>query len=189
MHDWNLEDPFLRSWVLMGQAFEAAYRAMEVELLQYRMTFPQYNVLMLLDCCTVPLSPGQISSYVFREKHTVSTLLSRMEKTGLIEKTKDGDDDRVVKAQITPKGRMVLKKVMTPAMKYARELMAACFTEDEVKNWDRHLRKLRDHSLQELGQGLEPLPPIFQRKGLRCSCEAAAIHLNASVATADRRAE
>ena len=183
MHDWNLEDPFLRSWVLMGQAFEAACRALEVELVQYRMTVPQYNVLMLLDCCTVPLSPGQISSYVFREKHTVSTLLSRMEKAGLIEKTKDGDDDRVVKAQITPKGRLVLKKVMSPAMRYARELMNTCFTEEEVKQWDRHLRKLRDHSLQELGQEIEPLPPIFRRKGLCCSCNALEGELQVSVAT------
>jgi len=150
----------------MGQSFEAAYRAVQVELGQYQLTLAQFHILMLLDSATVPLSPGQIAAYVFREKHTVSTLLIRMEKAGYIERAKSDDDERVIWAQIKPKGQLLLTKVKGGILGYAHNLMATCFDLEEISNLASHLKKLRNHAVEELGQTVQELPPIFRATGL-----------------------
>lgn len=166
MHDWHLQDPFLRSWIVLGQAWEAMNRAVELELGQHQMTGPQFGILLLLASATKPLSPGEIASYVFREKHTVSTLISRMEKAGYVEKARCTDDSRVVKVRIKPKGQALLGKVKGGALGYSHNLLSSCFTAEEAELWGNQLRKLRDTALRELGQEIEAVPPIFQATGL-----------------------
>ncbi len=166
MHNWEIEDPYLRTWVLLGQSFEAAYRAVQVELGQHDLTLAQFHILMLLDSTTVPLSPGQISTFVFREKHTISTLLIRMEKAGYIERVKSNDDERVIWAQIKPKGQVVLAKVKGGILGYAHNLMDTCFDLEEVLQLASQLKKIRNHALGELGQTVQELPPIFRATGI-----------------------
>ena len=163
MHNWNLTGyPYLNSWTLMSEAFEASYKAVESELERYGATLAQLNMLLVLDHCEGPLTPGQIASYVFREQHSVSAQLSRMWRSGLVKKTRSKSDQRVVRIKITPKGKELLEKVKPAGLGLAQSILESCFAEKDLKQFDQYMKKVRDSALQKLGKQAKPAPSNFR---------------------------
>lgn len=162
MHDWETGDAYMTAWVRLRQASEAAFRAMEIELGKRQTTLAQTDVLFILSMSKTPLSPGEISSYVFREKHSVSALLSRMQRAGYVKKVRSRKDQRVVKIQIQPKGRDLLEQAIPIVMGYARGILMGRFSEKEIKQFDKYLKSLRDNALRELGTEAKQLPATIE---------------------------
>jgi DNA-binding MarR family transcriptional regulator len=164
VHNWETGDPYMTTWVRLRQAAEAAMRAMEIELGKRQTTLAQTDVLLILSMSKVPLSPGEISSYVFREKHSVSALLSRMQRAGYVRKVRSKKDQRVVKIQIQPKGKELLDRALPVILGYARDILVARFSDKEIKQFDKYLKGLRDVALRELGTEARPVPPTIERQ-------------------------
>ncbi len=162
MHNWETRDPYLTAWIRLRQASDAALRATEIEFSKRQTTLAQMDVLLILSMSKVPLSPGEISAYVFREKHSVSALLSRMQRAGYVKKVRSKKDQRVVKIQIQPKGRELLNQSTAVILGYARDLLKARFSEKEIKQLDRFMKALRDVSLRELGTEAKRLPATIE---------------------------
>lgn len=161
MYDWEVGDPFFIAWVRMSQATEAVSRAMEIELGKQQATFAQAHVLLVLSLSKNALTPGDLAPYLFREKHSVSALLTRMQRAGYVRKTRIKKDQRVVRVRIQPKGKELLDRAMPIVLRYTRDLLASCFTQQEVKRFDGDLKKLRDRALRELETGATALPDTF----------------------------
>jgi DNA-binding MarR family transcriptional regulator len=162
VHNWETKDPYMTAWVRLRQASDAAVRVTEIELGKHQTTLAQMDVLLILSMSNVPLSPGEISSYVFREKHSVSALLSRMQRAGYVKKVRSKKDQRVVKIQIQPKGRDLLNQSMPVIVGYARDLLRARFTVKEIKQFDRSMKLLRDLGLRELGTEAKRVPQTIE---------------------------
>jgi len=137
-------------------------RAIEIELGKRQTTLAQTDVLLILSMSKNPLSPGEISSNVFREKHSVSALQSRMQRAGYVKKVRSRKDQRVVKIQIQPKGRELLDQAIPVIIGHARNMLAARFPEKEIRQFDKHLKGLRDTALKDLGTEARPLPPTIE---------------------------
>lgn len=162
MFNWETGDPYLTAWIRMRQASDATSRTIEIRLGKHHTTVAQMDILLVLSMSKVPLSPGQIAAYVFREKHSISALLSRMRRAGYIKKARSKQDQRVVKVELQPKGRELLNQAIPVVMAYARDVLASSFSEKEIKQFDRHLKALRDRALQELGTEPRRLPPSME---------------------------
>lgn len=162
MFNWETGDPYLTAWVRMRQASDATSRTVEIQLGKHHTTVAQMDILLVLSMSKVPLSPGQIAAYVFREKHSISALLSRMRRAGYIKKARSKQDQRVVKVELQPKGRELLADTIPVIIGYARNVLTSSFSEKEIKQFDRHLKALRDHALHELGTEPRPLPPSME---------------------------
>ena len=162
MHNWETKDPYLTAWVRLRQASDAALRATEIELGKRQTTLAQMDVLLILSMSKIPLSPGEISAYVFREKHSVSGLLSRMQRAGYVKKVRSKKDQRVVKIQIQPKGKELLNQSVAVIVGYARDLLRTRFTEKEIKQFDRSMKALRDLALRELGTEAKRIPATIE---------------------------
>lgn len=162
MFNWETGDPYLTAWVRMRQASDATSRSVEIQLGKHHTTVAQMDILLVLSMSKVPLSPGQIAAYVFREKHSISALLSRMRRAGYIKKARSKQDQRVVKVELQPKGRDLLAQAIPVIIGYARDVLESSFSEKEVRQFDRHLKVLRDRALQELGTEPRRLPPSME---------------------------
>jgi DNA-binding MarR family transcriptional regulator len=162
VHNWETKDPYLTAWVRLRQASDAAFRATEIELGKRQTTLAQMDVLLILSMSKVPLSPGEISAYVFREKHSVSALLSRMQRAGYVKKVRSKKDQRVVKIQMQPKGKELLNQSVAVIVGYARDLLRTRFTQKEIKQFDRSMKALRDLALRELGTEAKRLPATIE---------------------------
>lgn len=91
-----------------GHAFTRLYKPLLDPL---GLTYPQYLVMTVLwekDGRTV----GEIGEKLLLESSTLTPLLKRLETAGMVRRTRDQDDERVVRIQLTPKGSELKQKAI-----------------------------------------------------------------------------
>ena len=98
------------TWIILDQARAAVARARELELGQYGLSVVHVTVLSYLHMKNRPLTIDEISRWNLREPHSVSTLISRMEKIGLVKKEKVPGDKKL-RISLTEKGRDIKNKL------------------------------------------------------------------------------
>ncbi len=77
------------------------YRPVLAEL---GLTYPQYLVMLVLWQAT-PQTVGSVGERLYLDSGTLTPLLKRMELAGLVTRTRDAEDERRVRVDLTPKGR------------------------------------------------------------------------------------
>ena len=112
MDDKNLKGTQLRDldfelWVLIRQTSTALFRARQRELKPYGVLPRQAAVLQAICSIGKKSTPSKVSRWVFREPHTVSSMLNTMQKEGLITKTRDLEKRNLVRISLTPKGKEI----------------------------------------------------------------------------------
>jgi len=94
-------------------------------------------------------TPAMLSRSLFLKKHTVSELLSRMEENGLITKKKDEKIRRMVRIEITEKGREVCRQVTQYEL--ILRIMSS-LSEEQREQLKSCLNTLFDTAAKELGR-------------------------------------
>jgi len=161
MYDYELNDNALKTWVRLRQASEAVEKVLSSDLDRQGSTLAQLDILAAVDASQKPLTPGHLADYLFREQHSVSAQLSRMWRAGQVKKTRSKKDQRVVKISSTPKGKERLAQTKQVGMGQGREIVASALSEQELAQFDRLAKKVRDKALERLGQKAEKLPEGF----------------------------
>jgi DNA-binding MarR family transcriptional regulator len=163
MYDILPNDRDYDLWVLVRQTRDAIIKAREKELVQSGISSIQAAVLFTLQAIGNEATPAEISRRLVREPHSVSGLLSRMEKQGLIKKVKNLPRKNMVRVTITEKGQAAYHKSAERASMH--EVMAI-LSENERKELWTLLEKLRDKSLKLAGIGYTlPFPaPLHASK-------------------------
>jgi DNA-binding MarR family transcriptional regulator len=99
----RLDDQLCFPLYLASRLVVNAYRPLLSEL---DLTYPQYLVLLVLwehDGASV----GSIGERLHLDSGTLTPLLKRLEKQGLIERRRQSEDDRVVENWLTPAGNVL----------------------------------------------------------------------------------
>jgi DNA-binding MarR family transcriptional regulator len=91
-------------WVLFDQSHFAVTRSRLLELAQYDLTKEQAQILYVLKIWGGSATMNQIASFTLRQRHSVSTLVNRMEKAGLVRKVKV-PKEKVYKVTMTKMGK------------------------------------------------------------------------------------
>ena len=81
----------------------------------------QYNVLRILRGSPQGLTCGEIASRMITRDPDVTRLLDRMEKRGLISRSRESRDRRLVLARITPEGLKLVNRLDEPVQKIHRK--------------------------------------------------------------------
>ena len=88
----------------------------------------------------------EIARRLIRKDHTVSALISRMEKRGWVKKKRDTRIKRRVNITITEKGKKALD--WSGKRESIQEIMS-CLSEEEKMHLSSSLEKLRDQALKQ----------------------------------------
>ena len=75
------------------------------------MTYTQYIVYITLES-EIEMSIGELSDSLFLDPATISPLLKRMEKIGMVTRIRDQKDERKVFVKLTPKARKLKAKII-----------------------------------------------------------------------------
>lgn len=124
-------------------AAHAMMKAYTPLLKEVGLTYPQYLVLFALwekDSQTV----SELGETLYLDSGTLTPLLKRMEKAGLVKRTRSKEDERVVRVTLTEKGRALREKGIQIAMKFHG---ATGKTPEEVAPIRVELQQLRDRLL------------------------------------------
>ena len=144
----DLHEDLIYLWTVLHQARDAIFKFREKELQKIGISTAIAEVLFTIEDIGYRATPTEISSHLVREFHSVSSILSRMEKKGLVKKVNDLERKNLVRIYITDKG----KQVYHEARKRESILnILSCLSETEVKQLALPLKKLRDEAIKSLG--------------------------------------
>jgi DNA-binding MarR family transcriptional regulator len=146
------DDPEINLYVLMDQANSVITQAVELELKHLQITQPQARVLTMLSRQNTPVTLEELANWTLKEFNSVSTLINRMEKKGLIKKIKiDGN----LKTYITlsEKGSDLYHRQVTER---SIHLIFSKLSKDEQKQLENTLKKVRDNTRDLLGLNFRP---------------------------------
>lgn len=91
-----------------GHAFTRLYKPLLDPL---GLTYPQYLVMAVLwEKDDRPV--GEIGEKLLLESSTLTPLLKRLETAGMVRRTRDRDDERVVRIRLTPEGAALKQKAL-----------------------------------------------------------------------------
>ena len=154
-----LEDQDFASWVFMARTRDAIFKNRVKELQKHNLSVRQASVLIVLEELDKKATPAEVSKWVFREPHSVSDFLKRMERDGLIKRIKDLARKNMIRVEITDKGREALHnaKKIEPVHR-----IMAVLSKEEHQQLRVIMQKLWDKALEELKIENRPIFPSFQ---------------------------
>lgn len=152
------EDEDYKTWVILGRTRDALIRNRMKDLHAHGITIRQSTVLVLLEQLGEKATPAEISRWVFREAHTISDFLKRMERDGLIRRVKDLKRKNMIRVEITEKGHEAAHNAMK--MEAIHKIMPV-LTEAEHRQLRASLEKLWNRALEELRIEPRPMFPSF----------------------------
>lgn len=141
------EDRDYNLWVLLHQTRDATYNAREKELRQYGISLMEAAVLFIIQAIGDEATPAEISRWLFRKQHSVTALLVRMEKRGLVKKTRDLARKNMVRVTITEKGTQAYSN---SANRDSIHKIMSTLSEEEHGQLSASLLKVRDVALKEI---------------------------------------
>lgn len=97
------------TWILLSGVYHMIANLRRMELAKYEILPVQAYVLLVIDRLGNDVSPSELSRYVYQQKSTVSDILNRMVKQGLIKKSQRLNGKSRVSIKLTGKGKRVLK--------------------------------------------------------------------------------
>ena len=153
MKESPLDDQELSLWALFGQTRLGMLKVRRRELRKLNISPNKSTVLLSLQVIGDKATPSQISRWLFREPHSMSELISKMEQDGLVRKIKDLDRKDQVRVVLTEKGHEVYHEALK--LESIRNIMS-CLSDDEHRQLRSCLLKLRDGAVDELGHRYKP---------------------------------
>jgi DNA-binding MarR family transcriptional regulator len=151
----ELVDDYFYLWVLIAQTRDALARARERDYGRFELTNERRGVLYIIERNGGVATPVEIARDLFRELHSVTGLLKRMEDAGLVSRHK-GSGRSKVEVRLTDKGRELLEasrrvetdeRIFSVLTKRERERLAHCLLKvrgrvlDDlgIRDWELHL--------------------------------------------------
>ena len=142
MYDYKFEDTTLTSWALLRQASSAVQKVAERKLARSGLTPEQVDVLWICRDYPNTLTPAELSRLVFREEQTITGVLNRMEREGLVRRVPKRKGKPFTEIKITDKGTAAAGAGVEIAMALITEIMST-FSAPEHEELQRMLRLLQ----------------------------------------------
>ena len=122
-------------------------KAVDIELANYGTGITQVQILYLIERYNKPLNPSKLSRLLETRPHSMSALLIRMEKQGLLYRARSKKDQRQLKVLITDKGEAILNKIGLPAI---LERIFSHLPAEQVTQFSELAQSLYDVALEEV---------------------------------------
>jgi len=151
-------DMTLRIWVLLRQTHTALSNCGEVVLRDAGITLKQYYALIAIKYIRGPATQVEVARWLDRKANSITTIIDRMEKDGLVERVRNPKDRRAMQLIITDRGQDALGRATKPAMIMMKRMMS-CLSDEEMATFIQLMEKLREAACKELSPG-EPIKEL-----------------------------
>jgi len=149
---FEFQNPYMGAWVLLRQTRNLISKCEDAVFSEYALTTEQYTVLMSIKHIEDPVKVTDVARWLDRSVNSVSMIIDRMVKAGLVRRRRDLPDRRAVRLTITSKA----EEAYVPATISGRELIQeilAPIPDKDILTLIRLLGVIRDKSYDYLGSG------------------------------------
>ncbi len=147
-----------KDYTLLTQLLQVAdifVKVRERELLPQNLSATSAAILFLVEAMGKDVTPAKISRMLLREPHSVSGILMRMEKQGLLKRTKNMERKNLIRITLTAKGESALKQAMK---KEGVKHVLSKLSEEQRRQLKQSLLALKEAGMKELHLSPKALP-------------------------------
>ena len=142
------DDPYLKVLRPLVEAYLAFWRVDSRHIRSLRLTPSQFDVIVTLGD-THGLTCSELSSRTLVTKGTLTGVLDRLAKKGLIRREPVAGDRRSTKIRLTEKGHSLFQRVFAAHITFIRPFFERALTQQEVDTARALLLRLRDSFQKE----------------------------------------
>lgn len=137
-------------WVLLRQASNLMPKYVEPIFAKVGLTYQQYMVIFTIKLLDSPVTISDVANSLDRSVNTVSTIIERMHKDGLVKRVRDSRDRRTVILRVTREGEEKARSAALPYWNMVEKLLSH-FSREELKTMESLIGKLKGYMAEELG--------------------------------------
>jgi DNA-binding MarR family transcriptional regulator len=131
MTDAELENLSVTLWRMLYQTYTRFKNGMDQVLSEQGLTMEQYLVLATIKYHGAPMRITDIARWLERSTNSVTMIVDRMVKAGLLRRVRDRSDRRVVNVFLTSKAENVLKPANPAAWDFMQQGMSPLSYKDK----------------------------------------------------------
>ena len=135
------ENTVLRLRLLLRRVGDALALCQDSLYSKYGLTSEQFGVLASIKS-RGPLRPSDLASILERSPNSMSMLIDRMVKAGLVRRTRDRKDRRVVTVTMTEKGRTAVDPAIPAGWEFIHEILST-LSDDEQHDLANMLERVK----------------------------------------------
>jgi MarR family 2-MHQ and catechol resistance regulon transcriptional repressor len=128
--DSEAENTVLRLWLLFRRVGDALALCQDSVFSKYGLTTEQFGVLASIKS-RGPLRPSDLGAILERAPNSMSMLVDRMVKAGLVRRTRDRKDRRVVSVSLTSKGEKAIEPAIPAGWEFIHEILSPLSHNDQ----------------------------------------------------------
>jgi DNA-binding MarR family transcriptional regulator len=133
----------------LSHAFSRYYRPMLDKL---GLTYPQFIVMMVL-WERGKITMRELTDLVMLESNTLTPLLKKLEAAGLVSRSRNKEDERVLDVEVTPAGLKLKEDGQMAAVELA---FASGESLEGVIDMQQRMAKMRDNVREKLATDVQP---------------------------------
>lgn len=149
---FEFENPYKRAWIVLRQVYTLVSQCEDRVFSEYGITKEQYAVLTAIKNIDSPVRPTDVARWLDRSTNSVSMIIDRMVKAGLVKRVRDRGDRRVVHLTMTSKAEKAYVQAAVAGWGLIQEILSPLSDEDRL-TLIRLLETLRDKTYDYLGVG------------------------------------
>jgi DNA-binding MarR family transcriptional regulator len=124
------ENTVLRLWILLPRVGDAFNHSHDLLFSKYGITTEQWRVLSVVKS-RGPLRPVDIALLLERAPNSMSMLVDRMVKAGLVRRTRDRKDRRAVFVHLTDKGKEAIDPAVPAGWEFINRVVSSLSYDDQ----------------------------------------------------------
>ena len=120
----------LRLWIILNRTVESIEKALEEQVSNHGLSLTEFAILEVLHH-KGPQPIGEIGDKVLLTSGSMTYVIDKLQKRGLLTRRKCTEDRRVLYAELTEKGAEKMERVFPEHAELITELMAAIPVEEQ----------------------------------------------------------
>jgi MarR family transcriptional regulator, organic hydroperoxide resistance regulator len=124
---------------LLARASEQASRQFHAQVKRHGLKVPEWRVLAAIS--DRPQNIGELAKITLYQQPTLTKVVERMVADDLVQKTRDRNDKRIVRVQITAKGQATFNNLRGAALAHETQVLSQ-YTEKESTHLKGLLKQL-----------------------------------------------
>jgi len=149
---FEFENPDKRAWILLRQVHNLVLKCEDQVFYKHGLTTEQHGVLMAIKHIDGPVRITDIARWLDRSVNSVSMIIDRMVKAGLVRRARDRKDRRTVFVTVTSNAEKAYVLASVAGWELIQEILSPLSDEDK-RNLISLLETLRDKTYDYLGAG------------------------------------
>ncbi|MES2935974.1 MAG: MarR family transcriptional regulator [Pseudomonadota bacterium] len=137
-----MSERYLRSIRLLAECLQSFERHTNERIRHFDLTPPQFDIIATLGN-TPGMNCSELGEKTLITKGTMTGVLDRLEKKGLLERSRQLDDKRYFFVKLTKEGEQVFSTVFPQVIEHGKQLFTD-WKEDDFAALETELRKLKN---------------------------------------------